>query len=239
MRELHVYDEGIDIWRALEERWRLLARRAIDEKGFFTVALSGGRTPVGFYCFLSRIKGLPWSETELFQVDERQVPPGSEESNFRMIRSSLLEGGQVRPRGIHSVRTDTGDAADSALEYEKELRAFFGGTGGWPAFDLVLLGIGADSHTASLFPGGSELAEKKRWVVASRPEKAAHQRVTITLPVINTAGNVVLVATGGGKAKAVRSLWEGGADPSRPASLVRPGKGVLAIYVDRQAGACR
>jgi 6-phosphogluconolactonase len=238
VRELHVYDEAIDIWRALEERWRLLAGRAIDEKGFFTVALSGGRTPVGFYCYLSREKGLPWSATELFQVDERQVPPESEDSNFSMIRNSLLKGSKIQPRGIHAVTTGTGDAAAAALVYEKDLKTFFGsGDGGWPVFDLILLGIGEDGHTASLFPGGSELAETGRWAVASRPKKADYERVTITLPVLNAARNVFFVATGTGKAAVVRSLWEGGEDPRIPASLVRA-RGTVAMYVDRAAGSC-
>jgi 6-phosphogluconolactonase len=237
VRELHVYDEAIDVWRALEERWRALARRAGDEKGFFSVALSGGRTPVGFYCYLSRRKGLPWSGTELFQVDERQVPPGSEDSNFTMIRSSLLEGVQAQPRGIHPMPTGSGDAAASALEYEKELKTFFGSGSGWPVFDLILLGIGEDGHTASLFPGGGELAETGRWVIASRPKEAAHERVTLTLPVLNECRNVVLLATGKKKAEIVRRVWEAEPDSRLPASLVRP-RGTLAIYVDRAAGSC-
>lgn len=238
MRELRIFEEAIDIWRVLAERWRDLAAAAINTRGVFTVALSGGRTPVGFYCYLSRQSGLPWEGTEIFQVDERHVPRESEDSNYAMIRSSLLGGGKVRPRGVHPAEIAGSEAAASARRYEDELRSFFGkGEMGWPVFDLVLLGIGGDGHTASLFPGGSELDEREKWVIASRPASSAHERITLTLPVLNACRHAAFLVTGREKSEMVRKVWEGGGDPHIPASLVRPRES-LVIYADRGGGAC-
>jgi 6-phosphogluconolactonase len=238
VRELRILEEGIDIWRVLGERWRALAAAAIEARGVFTVALSGGRTPVGFYCYLSRQSGLPWEETEIFQVDERHVPRESEDSNYAMIHSSLLGGGKVRPRGVHSVEVTGSEASASARRYEDELRSFFGrGETGWPVFDLVLLGIGGDGHTASLFPGGSELDEREKWVIASRPASSTHERITLTLPVLNACRHGAFLVTGKEKAEMVRKVWEGGEDPRIPASLVRPRES-LVIYADRGSGSC-
>ena len=236
VRELQIFEEGIDVWRAVGERWRSLAAEAVAARGVFTVALSGGRTPVGFYCYLSRQDGLPWGETELFQVDERHVPSESEASNCAMIRSSLLDGRKVQPRGFHAVDVSAGDASLAAARYEEELRRFFGHEeGGWPVFDLILLGIGQDGHTASLFPGGRELGEEERWVVSSRGKGAAHERITLTLPVLNHCRHAAFLATGREKAGIVRRLRDGEEAPDLPASLVRP-KDSLMIYVDREAG---
>jgi 6-phosphogluconolactonase len=238
VRELRILEEAIDIWHVLGERWRRLAAAAIEARGVFTAALSGGRTPVGFYCYLSRQGGLPWKETELFQVDERHVSHESEDSNYAMIHSSLLRGGKVRPRGVHPVEITGSEAAASARRYEDDLRSFFGkGETGWPVFDLILLGIGGDGHTASLFPGGAELDEGRRWVTASRPAAARHDRITLTLPVLNECRNVAFLATGRDKAEMVRRVWEGGEDSRFPASMVHPRES-LVIYVDKGAGSC-
>lgn len=234
--ELRIFDEGIDIWRAMEARWRGIAEKAAVERGIFTAALSGGRTPFGFYCHLSRCEGLPWKHTELFQVDERFVPPGSGESNFRMIRSSLLAGVGVQPRGVHPVSTAEESAEAAARRYEELLRSFFGPGEPWPTFDLVLLGLGEDGHTASLFPGGPELEERSRWVVSSSSPAPPPTRVTLTLPVLNSARNVFFLATGAKKAPALHKVWEGGRDSVLPSSLVRPERGSLAYFVDREAG---
>jgi 6-phosphogluconolactonase len=118
------------------------------------------------------------------------------------------------------------------------MRSFFGKEEDqWPHFDLVLLGIGGDGHTASLFPGGAELEEGARWVTVSRSPSAEHERITLTLPVLNACRHAALLATGKKKAEVVRKVWEGGANPLVPASLVDPRES-LVIYVDRAAGSC-
>lgn len=237
--EYRVFEEATDIWRAMEERWRSIALRSIGERGVFTVALSGGNTPVGFYCYLSRKGDLPWDRTEIFQVDERFVPAGSEESNGRMLRSSILKGTPVPAKRVHLIETDRPSPADAAADYEALLRRFFPPPpDGRSAvrFDLVLLGIGEDGHTASLFPGSPELREKDRIVTAVSPDHYPHERITLTLPVINGARNVFFLATGRKKAEVIAAIRDGGSPPL-PAALVEPESGRVAFYLDRLAGA--
>lgn len=233
--EVLVFDEAIDIWKALTERLRRISAEAAGEGRPFTVALSGGRTPVGFYCYLGRQEGLSWSDTHIFQVDERFVPAGSEDSNFRMISSSLLKGTTVLPAGVHPIATDEPSAAGAAARYEEELRTFFERPDGeWPRFDLVLLGIGEDGHTASLFPGTPAVSEKRAWTSAVVPVQVGFERITLTLPVINSARNVVFVVTGQGKAGVLGKVLEG--DRSLPAAMVEPEGGDLTFFLDRKAG---
>jgi 6-phosphogluconolactonase len=234
--EFCVFEEAVDIWRMMEERWRAIARQSIEERGVLTVALSGGRTPVGFYCHLSRRENLPWEKTEIFQVDERFVPPESEDSNARMIRSSLLDGGSVPPGRMHFVPTGEPSAAAAAARYAHEIRSVLPRSGGeLPHFDLILLGIGEDGHTASLFPGAPELQERERWVVAARPVSAPHERITLALPVINHARHVFFLATGSAKADVIRRVRAGEGE-SLPVSLVQPENGKLFFFLDQQAG---
>jgi len=237
--EYRVFEEATDIWKAMEERWRSIARRSIEERGVFTVALSGGHTPVGFYCHLSRREDLPWDRTEIFQVDERFVPASSDESNARMIRSSILEGAPVHAERVHLIDTDRPTAAAAAADYEALLRSFFPpGTErqGRAPFDLILLGIGEDGHTASLFPGSPELKEKDRLVTAVCPEGVPRERITLTLPVLNSARNVFFLATGKKKAEVIAAIRDG-KTPALPAALVEPESGNAVFYLDRFAGA--
>jgi 6-phosphogluconolactonase len=232
-----VFEEAVDIWRVLAERWRALAAESISKRGIFRAALSGGRTPVGFYCHLAGQENAAWADTEIFQVDERFVPRGSEESNARMITSSLLGRHGVPVRSAHLISTEEATAAAAAERYERELRAAFSGEEGeWPRVDLLILGLGEDGHTASLFPGGPELQESERWVVDAHPREYAHERITLTLPVLNRARQVFFVATGAGKAGAVKKIREV-EKPLTPAGLVRPESGDLFFFLDRQAGA--
>jgi len=232
-----VFDEAVDIWRALEEHWRTVAAESIRERGVFRAALSGGRTPVGFYCHLNSQENVTWADTEIFQVDERFVPRGSEESNARMITSSLLGREGVPVRRAHLISTEESTAGAAAERYERELReAFAGEEGEWPRLDLLLLGLGEDGHTASLFPEGPELREEKRWVVDAHPREYPHGRITLTLPVLNHARQVFFLATGAGKAEVVRKIREG-EKPVPPAGLVKPESGCLFFFLDRQAGA--
>lgn len=234
--EFCVFEEAMDLWMVMEERWRAIARQSIEERGILAVALSGGRTPLGFYCHLSRRENLPWEKTEIFQVDERFVPPESEDSNARMIRSSLLEGGRVPPSRIHFVPTGEPSAAAAAARYAQEVKSVLPRSGGgMPHFDLLLLGIGEDGHTASLFPGAPELQERERWVTATRPVSAPYERITLTLPVINHARHVFFLATGSAKADVIRRICAG-EGASLPAGLVKPEGGRLFFFLDQHAG---
>ena len=234
--DIRVFEEAIDIWRAMAAHWREIAVEAVAERGSFTVAISGGRTPLPFYCFLGRTTGIPWEKTDLFQVDERFVPRDDDESNFRLIDLSLLLKAPIPRERVHPMPVDGNSAAAAAALYEKEMRDFFRlPEVAWPSFDLVLLGIGEDGHTASLFPGEDVLDEQERWTASVLPATAAQERITFTLPLISRARHVFFMATGKGKAEVIGKVCAG-ADRQRPASLVAPREGTLTFYLDRQAG---
>jgi 6-phosphogluconolactonase len=235
--DVRVFEEVIDVWRVMASHWREIAAAAVAERGSFTVAISGGRTPLPFYCFLGRTAGIPWEETDLFQVDERFVPRDDDESNFRLIELSLLLKAPIPSERVHPIPVDGNSAAAAAARYEREMRDFFRlPAGAWPSLDLVLLGIGEDGHTASLFPGEDVLDEEERWTAAVSPATAAQDRITLTLPLINRARHVFFLVTGSGKAEVLKRIHRG-ADPTVPASLVNPEGGSLTFYLDSKAAA--
>ncbi|HEX7256109.1 MAG TPA: 6-phosphogluconolactonase [Gaiellaceae bacterium] len=205
---------------AEREAAELLAKRA--ELGGH-VALSGGSTPRPAYQAAARLEP-DWSRTEVWFADERCVPPDDERSNYRLVRESLLDRLDRGPAIEHRVRGELppDEAADA---YEAELRGV--------VFDLVLLGIGPDGHTASLFPNDPALDELRRRAVAvHRPDV---DRVTVTIPPLNASDTVVFLAVGAEKADAVARAFTGKPDPATPASLVRSASGTTIALVDRAA----
>lgn len=213
------------------------ARAAVEEGGRFAVALAGGSTPRRTYEILSDPRlgwRLPWNHIHLFFGDERCVPADHPESNYRMARESLLARVPVPARNVHPMRCG-GDPERAARAYEDELRAFFGDTD-WPRFDLVLLGMGEDGHTASLFPDSPALGERRAWVAAARVEKLNSTRLTLTLPVINHAGRILLTVTGAAKRNRLKEVLstEPGAGPL-PVQLLRPVRGRLEWFLDEAA----
>jgi 6-phosphogluconolactonase len=189
------------------------------------VALSGGTTPGPAYEAAARLEP-DWSRTELWFADERCVDPLDERSNYRLVRERLLERLELRPAVEHRIRGELG-AKRAADEYESEL--------GDDVLDLVLLGIGPDGHTASLFPNDPALEEESRRAVAvSRPDV---DRVTLTLPVLRAAGTLLFLATGDDKADAVRRAFAGPPSPATPAGLVRSSAGITYAFLDRGAAA--
>jgi len=190
------------------------ARAAIEARGVFRVALSGGTTPNAVYPLLRsepRVSRVDWSRVEFFWGDERAVPPDDPESNFgtayRMFVSQLPH---VRPEAIHRMQGEGPDLDASALAYETELRLAFGARGDRPPeFDLIWLGLGPDGHTASIFAGSSAVRVKDRWVVANWVPSRQVWRLTITYPVIDAAREVVFLATGENKANALRHIRSG------------------------------
>jgi 6-phosphogluconolactonase len=197
------------------------------------IALTGGSTPRGAY---QRVAGMRinWSATTLWWGDERCVPPDDERSNYGMAKMALLDAIPEAPPVAHRIKGELGPAA-AADDYEAELRAEFGDQ--VPALDLVLLGLGPDGHVASLFPGRPELAETRRRAVGV--EEAGVEpyvpRVSLTLPVINAAAEVVFLVAGAAKAEAVARAFGDAPDPDTPASLVSPGSGSLTALVDPPA----
>ena len=210
------------------------AEAAIAERGSFTVALAGGSTPEATYEILARdyADGLDWSKVHVFFGDERSVPPDHEDSNYRMAQRTLLS--HVPVGSVHRMRGEL-PPAQAAAAYEEELREFFGASDEPPSLDLILLGIGEDGHTASLFPCTSALDVRDRWVVENPVEKLGTTRITLTIPTINGAREIVFLVAGEGKSKALKEILEGDADPREcPAKLVRPASGPAWI-VDRAA----
>ncbi|MCA1815135.1 MAG: 6-phosphogluconolactonase [Acidobacteria bacterium] len=234
-----VFDDAAAVSRAAAGRFVASADASIRQSGRFSVALSGGSTPRAIYELLASAEFAPrveWSKVHAFFGDERCVPPDDEASNYRMARESLLSHVPIPTQNVHRMIGE-GDAVANARLYEDDLRSFFGGDA-LPRFDLVMLGLGEDGHTASLFPGSPALEERRAWAVANRVEKLGAYRLTLTAPAINAAAAVMFVAAGAGKAERLRDVLEGGRDPSRlPAQLIRPGVGTLEWFVDRAAAA--
>ena len=236
---MRVGDDAEGVARAVARRFAEMARACVSERGSFSVALAGGTTPKRVYELLAdeELRGeVPWEGVHVFFGDERCVPPDHADSNYRMAHEALLSRVPVPEKNIHRMRGE-GDAAAGARLYEDELRAFFGDAE-WPRLDLVMLGMGDDGHTASLFPGTTALAEQRAWVVANWVEKFETWRVTLTAPAINHARHVFFVVTGAGKASRLAEILKGERDSSRlPTQLIEPVDGMLEWFVDRDAAA--
>jgi 6-phosphogluconolactonase len=226
------------LWGIVRERAALTGRGG-RATGRIAVALSGGETPRGFLAALAaepyRAR-FPWDRVHFFQVDERWVPPDDPRSNQRMLRERLVAQGPVPEENFHPVDTSARDAAAGAVRYEQALRrAFPDPPGGFPRFDAVLLGLGEDGHTASLFPGSPALEEETAWVAAAEGGSPPVTRVTLTLPVLNAASHVIFLVSGKGKARALRDVVLGRARERYPAARVRPRRGKVTFLADASA----
>lgn len=235
-RSIFIFETGDKMAHFMVERWSELAGNAIESRGCFTAALSGGETPVLFYRRLAaRGARLQWERTHLFFADERFVPLGSADSNYRLLSETLLKNVAIPAGNVHAVATGETDPLSSARKYEEEIKQFFKlSDEGIPEFDLVMLGIGADGHTASLFPGDAALRDTRHLASAVALDKNRHDRITLTLSVINNARMVVFLVTGRSKASVFRDVVER-KDPHLPASLVVNEKGSLLYLADAEA----
>ncbi len=234
-----VFDTPEQVAQAAAERFVDYSIASIHDHGSFAIALAGGSTPRRAYellatdDFRSRIE---WSLVHLFFGDERMVPPDSPESNYRMVNDALLARVPLPPQNVHRIKGET-TPYECAESYEAELKSFFGTTD-WPRFDLVLLGMGDDAHTASLFPGSDALQEEMKWVVATAQPQSQQARITLTLPVINHAARVTFLVTGEKKAAPLAHVLHGDAtNEELPAQKIRPAQGILEWLVDRSAAA--
>lgn len=232
-----VFDTPEQVAQAAAERFVDYSIASIIDHGSFVVALAGGSTPrrayelLGTDEFKSRVD---WLRVHLFFGDERMVPPDSLESNYRMVKEALISRVAVPPQNVHRINGETSPQT-SAESYEAELKSFFGTTD-WPRFDLILLGMGDDGHTASLFPNSDALQEEASWVVATRHPQSGQARLTLSLPVINQAARVTFLVTGKEKAATLaRVLRSDAADDELPARKIRPANGILELLVDRSA----
>jgi 6-phosphogluconolactonase len=218
-------------------KWMEISHESVKNKGFFTVALSGGRTPIDFYTMLSASKNqLLWKKTHIFLVDERFVPPSHKESNYCLIQEHLLKAIDIQKGNIHPVQTEEATSEIAAERYEADIRQFFNTVRDdkIPKFDLIMLGIGEDGHTASLFPGSSSLKEKQRLTIPVIAVKPPHKRISLTLPVLTNAKRIMFLVTGSQKAGIVREIVEE-SESRLPASLVRRRTRSVYLVIDEGA----
>lgn len=233
---LEVFPDPAALAAAAAAAFASLAREVVARRGRFVVALAGGATPLALYERLAAAHraDAPWAHMHVFLGDERFVPPGDPASNYGRARETLLDPLGVPDAQRHPFPTERGDPEGAARAHEAALRAFFGPSG--PAFDLVLLGLGADGHTASLFPRSPALRLRARWVAAVEAPVPPRRRLTLTLPAINASARVWFLVTGAAKAEALRQTLQGPQRPSLwPAQAVHPAHGEVVWWVDRAA----
>ncbi|MDE3090764.1 MAG: 6-phosphogluconolactonase [Chloroflexota bacterium] len=252
--EIIVVPDRAALARNAATRFVALAQEAITAHGQFSVALSGGSTPRDLYALLATPEfsaQIDWSRVHFFWGDERAVPPDHPDSNYRMANETLLSCVKMPARNVHRILAEL--APDSAARaYEETLREFFyprpapspvrsrserGRDGeGVPCFDLILLGLGANGHTASLFPHTQVLHATTRWVAAQYIDEVKMNRITLTAPVINAAKNILFLVAGEDKAAAVRAVLRGAYRPDvLPAQLIQPANAHAVWLLDEDA----
>jgi len=235
--DIHVAVDPQAVARAAGTEVLAVVRRAVAERGRAAVSLAGGTTPGLLYSYLAETgpAGAPWDRVDFFFGDERCVPPTSPDSNYALARRELLQPLRIPAQSVHRIEAELRPPAAAAERYESRLRTHFGGSE--PEFDLVLLGVGADGHTASLFPGDGALEEAHRWVVPVRAPVGYEpaERITLTLPVLNRARAVFILAVGAAKHSVIAPVLGGNAQAQRlPIARVRP-TGRLAWFLDDAA----
>lgn len=241
-REIRIMRDGGELAREAAELFLWLCEQAVAANGSFRVALAGGTTPAALYATLSSLEHAhrqDWKKVRFFFGDERCVPPSHPESNFAMANGALFQSLEIAKEQIFRIKGEEPPEA-AARQYEHSLRQEWPGSDpSLPRFDLILLGLGDDGHTASLFPGTGALNEETRLVVPSTAPTGIRQRVTLTFPVLNHASVVLFLVTGQKKAGAVRMVLEKSpADgPSLPAARVCPVSGRVLWFLDRAAAA--
>ena len=235
------FEDAEAVALAAAEAFAQACHRAVEARAVFRVALSGGSTPRRIHsllCLPPLRDEIGWDRVEIFWGDERSVPPGDPESNYRMARETLLDEIRIDEERVHRMPAEREDLVAAARDYQDEIARSFGARseGRPPRFDLILLGMGEDGHTASLFPGTDALAERKRWVVANEVPQLETSRMTLTYPLINAARDIVFVVTGDAKAKMLARVIEGpGEIESLPSRGVQPEEGGLRYLVDAAA----
>jgi len=239
MTKIRIFPTGEETITNLGALFISLAVEQINQKEIFTVALSGGSTPKSLYEFLaqdSTADDLPWDKIHFFWGDERAVPPDHPDSNFLHASLTLLEPRQIPAENVHRIRGEL-DPKTAAAMYQEEILDWFKDT--LPRFDLVLLGMGTDGHTASLFPGSQAIqdSQQNKWVTANQIPQLSSWRITFTANLINAAEQVVFLVTGQSKAETLVNVLEGPYLPDKyPSQLINPTSGNLNWIIDQSAG---
>jgi 6-phosphogluconolactonase len=231
------------MFHAAAEQVCRVGEMSLTTTGRFSLVLSGGSTPRRLYELLAQAPyrtQLEWSRVEFFWGDERAVPPDHPDSNFRMAREAMLDPLGIDTAHVHRIMAEKTDLDEVARDYEQEIERVLGRVAGVgrrpPHFNLFLLGMGDDGHTASLFPGTRALSETERWVVAHDVKKLSTRRVTMTPPLINAAHFILFLASGASKADMLAQVIQGKRDPERlPAQLIHPLMGEVMWFIDRDA----
>lgn len=222
--------------KAALEAFIHLAAESIEEQGLFTVALSGGSTPEPLYAALGsaeNIARVDWKRVHLFWGDERHVPHDHPDSNFGIVQRVLLRKIPIPESNVHRVPAEL-NIHEAAAKYEAELREFF--VGPWPRFNLVLLGMGEDGHTASLFPYSVGLHEEQRWFIANFAPKQETWRLTLTKNAINAARHILVLVSGEPKAEMLAEVFNGPYEPeSKPIQYISPADGDMHWFLDAEA----
>jgi 6-phosphogluconolactonase len=215
-----------------------VVQEALSKQAFCSLALSGGSTPRALYKYLAQPsyrKAVNWSQVHFFWGDERYVPHDHPAGNYKMAYEAWLKYLAIPSSNIHPMPTDFSKPDDAAHAYEEEIRRYvtIAERTAFPSFGLILLGIGEDGHTASLFPGGTAIEETKRWCVPASAPVEPKQRLTLTLPVLNSAHNVWFLVTGVSKAPVLKRVLDSlPHEPLLPAARVKPAEGELVWWVD-------
>jgi 6-phosphogluconolactonase len=237
---IHIFPTPDALAEAAAERFVTAAMAAVTGHGRFLVALSGGGTPQALYRLLAGPpyrEQVPWGQTHLFWGDERCVPPADPGSNYGAVEKNLIRHVMVAPENVHRIKGELGPTV-AAADYSTQLHHFAEEELPWPRFDLVLLGLGEDGHTAALFPGHTVQAPAAVVPVTADYQDRPAQRVTLTPAVFNTAHHILFLVTGGNKAEAVAAVQQGPADPRRwPAQQIQPEPGTLTWFIDEAAAA--
>jgi 6-phosphogluconolactonase len=237
--EILVGDDIDETIRIAAGQFAALARKLSAEGRSMSAALSGGSTPRRLFQMLAAppfSEIIPWKSIHFFWGDERNVPPSHPDSNYSMARELLLSRVPVPPTNIHRIPTGDGTAIEAAELYQRTLPETLPEVNAFPRLDYNLLGLGANGHTASLFPHRPTLHEQQRLVVADHVEEVNSWRVTLTAPVLNNAAQITFLVTGQDKATVVKQVLEGPRDPeSTPAQLISPRDGALTWILDSAA----
>jgi 6-phosphogluconolactonase len=226
--------------RAIFDHMMRILRESVAQRGRFVIALSGGRTPARLYALWGQAHAgkngqTPWDKVHLFWGDERYVPKDDPLSNYHMTREALIDEVPIPAANVHALPTELPTPEEAAKAYEEELRKFFGDAP--PVFDLQLLGLGTEGHTASIFPGSPALTETKRWVMAVEAPANPPHRITFTLPVLNIGRNTFFLVTGADKREIITAIRQE-ADPATsqyPAARVQPANPPIWYLDDRAA----
>jgi 6-phosphogluconolactonase len=240
-RDIRILADPAAITRRAADEFVKAASEAVAKNGVFNVAFAGGSTPKSLYALLADDPAyraqITWDKIRNFFGDERHAPPDSSESNFRMASEALFSKGLLKPEQIARIKGEYPDTEKAALEYEQVLRAYFQlKAGEYPSFDLVLLGMGDEGHTLSLFPGTKALHAPGRIVVRNWVGKFYTERITLTAEAVNHANRVMFLITRADKAPALKAVLEGPYEPEQlPAQLIHPASGNALWLIDRDA----